>query len=875
MKKFNLLGAIFVGSLFVCANIYHTVESSNKNQSDVYKISNNVVNGVNGRSDYLNKYLIFLKKIKNNTTYQNVLLFQSVDNENLLFKNVDNNYVNVFNESTKSSFSLYFINDNFSINQNIKNNYNYLISTLNNKLNLKDTKNYDEVVQDFDYQTNNYFDFDGSVTSKDKSSQRKFNGVLRDENFINFNVNSFDQNLSTGWGFWKIFQIVIAAIGAIIMIICGMYSLAGYLGAFSGGEALAGGASAAAGAEGAEAGSTGGIATGTGSGVNGAIQDANAVGETIRNAINTASGVGNIERFFRWFRCGRSNSNESSLQMDHIIEWDSVNSDNSENLLNELNDLTNNNVGSGMQDRIDGLEDNVSITSNVADNQSEESWYDIDLHSRDNDLHSDYEQIPENVGGNRGSSIFDSLKNWFHNSVGRVGGKFKRFFNFRGGKNNNNDIITELQARLDALRENADVSSGRNSTSLDDLLNTNHNLNEHMDLKASESSDGILYNFDNANNVINRPENPELNENFNSFNTNNFGSTNNEISNNSFDFGSQTDTNDIIDELQARIEAMKENISDYLNNLPNNNVESGIQDRIDGFGDNVSITSNKSEIDISGIYDDINLHSDYEQIPENVGGKNNNNDIITELQARLDALRENADVTSGRNSTSLDDLLNTNHTENNVGDPNDFNMQTDNEIYNDDFFDRLEARLDALRNNDTVPSGQNSNNLDDLLNTNHAENNVGETSDFNMQTDNVDTNDSIVQTNNNIIDTNDSVAQTNNNSIDTKDFVSQTDNVDTNDSIVQTNNNSIDTKDFVAQTENVDTKDFVSQTENVDTNDSIVQTNNNSIDTKDFVAQTENVDTKDFVSQTDNVDTKDFVSQTENVDTKDFVSQTK
>ncbi|KAF8784111.1 Chaperone protein ClpB 2 like protein [Argiope bruennichi] len=45
----------------------------------------------------------------------------------------------------------------------------------------------------------------------------------------------------------------------------------------------------------------------------------------------------------------------------------------------------------------------------------------------------------------------------------------------------------------------------------------------------------------------------------------------------------------------------------------------------------------------------------------------------------------------------------------------------------------IRTRLDALRNNDTVPSGQNSNNLDDLLNTNHAENNVGETKIVRLQ----------------------------------------------------------------------------------------------------------------------------------------------
>ncbi|WP_434414387.1 hypothetical protein JTY60_01705 [symbiont of Argiope bruennichi] len=255
MKKFNLLILTTMG-LFCFSSLNLNFEKNNLNQQN-----SNLKSKVKGNfnESYSKNYLQFLRKIKNNTIYQNVSLFHSVNNSYLLFSSVNNNYVNVFNKTTKSSFSLYFSNNNFSINDNIKNNYRYLTSTLTNKLNLKDTKNYDENIQNFVYQSDDSFTFNGSVISSDQQSERSFYGIVKNKNLINFNVNYFDKN-STGLGFWAIFGIVIAAIIIVILIACGLYALAGSFSAFA--DAGAAGAGGLAGAEGGfeGAGSAGGFA---------------------------------------------------------------------------------------------------------------------------------------------------------------------------------------------------------------------------------------------------------------------------------------------------------------------------------------------------------------------------------------------------------------------------------------------------------------------------------------------------------------------------------------------------------------------------------------------------------------------------------------
>ncbi|WP_434414386.1 hypothetical protein JTY60_01700 [symbiont of Argiope bruennichi] len=247
MKKFNLLILSTMG-VFCFSSLNLNFEKNNLNQQN-----SNLKSKVKGNfnESYSKNYLQFLRKIKNNTIYQNVSLFHSVNNSYLLFSSVNNNYVNVFNKTTKSSFSLYFSNNNFSINDNIENNYRYLTSTLTNKLNLKDTKNYDENIQNFVYRNDNSFTFNGSVISSDQQSERSFYGIVKNKNLINFNVNYFDQN-HTGLGFWAIFGIVTAAIIIVILIACGLYALAGSFSAFADAGAV--------GAEGGVAGAEGTIA---------------------------------------------------------------------------------------------------------------------------------------------------------------------------------------------------------------------------------------------------------------------------------------------------------------------------------------------------------------------------------------------------------------------------------------------------------------------------------------------------------------------------------------------------------------------------------------------------------------------------------------
>ncbi|WP_434414414.1 hypothetical protein JTY60_01840 [symbiont of Argiope bruennichi] len=251
MKKSKLFSLLFFGGSIFFTNFFQNNKTDNYNYSSAV-VRKNVdkklnTNFSNNKNKFLNKYFDFLKKNKYVSKWQNVALFKSENNENLLFNSLNNNYVNVFNDTTKSSFSLYFLDDNFLINQNIENNYKYLINVLNTNLDLKDTKNYDENIQNFIYQSDNSFAFNGSVVSKDKSSQRQFNGVVKDKNLIIFKVDYFDfSHKKLGW--LEIFGIIVFAILTLVMIVFGLYEVVGAFGVTTG--AIADGAGAgAAGAE--------------------------------------------------------------------------------------------------------------------------------------------------------------------------------------------------------------------------------------------------------------------------------------------------------------------------------------------------------------------------------------------------------------------------------------------------------------------------------------------------------------------------------------------------------------------------------------------------------------------------------------------------